>query len=104
MNNVKPWQNKSIKSSSHATEIINTNLPNIKINTINLLGEGWDNITWIINDNLCFRFPKHVAASKLLLNEINVLSKCIKIENIKVLIYPVNLGQFTTSFSIIYSN
>jgi aminoglycoside phosphotransferase (APT) family kinase protein len=84
MSNIKPWENKNIKSSAHAIEIINANLPNIKIINIKLLGEGWDNTTWIVNDNLCFRFPKHAEAAKLLTNEINILSKCIKSKSVTV--------------------
>ncbi len=71
----RPWESKNITSADHAAEIINANVPNIEINDIKLLGEGWDNTTWIINNGSCFRFPKHEQAARLLSNEINILSK-----------------------------
>ena len=74
----KPWENKNILSADHAREIININIPEINIDSIRLLGQGWDNTTWLVNENLCVRFPKHNQAAMLLTNEIRVLSKCIK--------------------------
>ncbi|AXA33848.1 phosphotransferase family protein [Francisella adeliensis] len=82
--NEKPWEYKNIISADHAAGIINANIPNIEINDIKLLGEGWDNTTWIVNNNLCFRFPKHDEAAILLSNEINILSKCIRSKQIRV--------------------
>lgn len=40
--NEKPWEYKNIISADHAADIINANIPNIEINDIKLLGEGWD--------------------------------------------------------------
>ena len=97
----KPWENKNIKSSDHAAEIINANLPNIKINDIKLLGEGWDNTTWIINNSLCFRFPKHAEAERLLSNEINILSKCVRSKYINVP-YPKHICSSPKLFKYIF--
>ncbi|MFC4891936.1 aminoglycoside phosphotransferase family protein [Pseudofrancisella aestuarii] len=97
MSNIKPWENKNILSANHAKEIINNNFPKICIKSIKLLGEGWDNTTWIINDNLCFRFPKHEEAAKLLTNEIKVLSQLIK-TNISLPI-PKNVCLAPKSFN-----
>ena len=75
MNSKKPWEEKNISSCMEAMKIINVNFPTLKIEHINLLGEGWDNTTWLVNNHMCFRFPKHVEAATLLLNEIKVLSQ-----------------------------
>jgi hypothetical protein len=78
--NDRPWENKNIKSANHVAEIININIPDIEIKNIKLLGQGWDNTTLIVNKNLCFRFPKHKRAERLLSSEINILSNCIRSE------------------------
>lgn len=97
----RPWESKNITSAYHAAEIINANISNIKINDIKLLGEGWDNTTWIINNSLCFRFPKHEEAARLLSNEINILSKCIGSKYISVP-YPKYICSSPKSFKYIF--
>ncbi|MDC0534445.1 aminoglycoside phosphotransferase family protein [Francisellaceae bacterium] len=75
----KPWEKQNISSHSEARKIINVNLPKFKIDDIRLLGEGWDNTTWLVNGHLCFRFPKHEEAAALLLNEVKVLSQSLEL-------------------------
>ncbi|MED7789047.1 aminoglycoside phosphotransferase family protein [Francisella sp. 19X1-34] len=99
--NDRPWENKNIKSANHAAEIININFPDIEIKNIKLLGQGWDNTTWIVNKNLCFRFPKHKRAERLLSNEINILSNCIRSECINTP-YPKYICSSPKSFEYIF--
>ncbi len=75
----KPWEKQNISSHLEARKIINVNFPELKIDQVNLLGEGWDNTTWLVNGHLCFRFPKHEEAATLLLNEIKVLSQSLEL-------------------------
>ncbi len=54
---------------------IQIRFPNLQLDTISLIGEGWDNLAYEVNESFIFRFPKHEEACHLLQNEINVLTE-----------------------------
>ncbi len=68
----KPWESASI-GEALARELITCQLPEIPLKSLLLLGEGWDNTTFLVNNEIVFRFPRKQAAVVLLLNEINLL-------------------------------
>lgn len=43
------------------------------VNTIEIYGEGWDNIAFLVNQNLIFRFPRREQAIACMENEITLL-------------------------------
>lgn len=45
----------------------------IEAESIRVLGEGWDNLVFLINSNLVFRFPRRAVAIPLLQQEMSVL-------------------------------
>ncbi len=70
----KPWESFSLDSqlakqliSSQFRQFDRENL------TLTLLGVGWDNVCFLTQDNIVFRFPRREIAVTLLLNEINLL-------------------------------
>ena len=69
----KPWERNQDLTEKKASLIIQANFPKLNIKTIKLLGSGWDNTTWLINDEWVFRLPKHHEAATLIQNEINLL-------------------------------
>lgn len=69
-----PWQGQVEINQAIVAEILSKNLPKLIISELKLLGSGWDNSVWLVNQKWCFRFPKKKAAAELLLNEIDILS------------------------------
>jgi hypothetical protein len=45
----------------------------IRVHSINLLDEGWDNLVYLINSNLIFRFPRREQGVIPIENEIALL-------------------------------
>ena len=50
----------------------------LKVKTIILIGEGWDNLVYLVNDDIIFRFPRRKVAISLLEREMWVLRKIAK--------------------------
>ncbi|MGH2390426.1 MAG: phosphotransferase family protein, partial [Chloroflexota bacterium] len=58
---------------SEASTAITTAFPALSINTISPFGVGWANITWLVNGEFVFRFPKNARVAEATLREIRVL-------------------------------
>lgn len=70
----------------------------LKILSIKLLGEGFDNSVFLVNNTIVFRFPRRKVALDLLDNEINIL---LALENIFSLNIPkpLYLGKSSPDFN-----
>ena len=49
------------------------NWSNLQVNTIEFLGEGWDNLVFLVNDKFVFRFAKNKESEQFLLDENKIL-------------------------------
>lgn len=47
--------------------------PDLWLHTLQPLGEGWANATWLVNGDVVFRFPKREQAAQAILREMAVL-------------------------------
>lgn len=71
---------------------------NIVVQQIKLLGEGWDNSVYLINNNLVFRFPRRKEGILLIEREMSILP--LLQENIALKIpTPKYFGQPSNLFS-----
>jgi aminoglycoside phosphotransferase (APT) family kinase protein len=73
----------------------------IVIHKTKLLGEGFDNIVFLFNDHLVFRFPRRHEALRLIELELRVLpaiASCLPIKIPK----PKYLGQPTESYNSVF--
>src|SRR3990167_1869324 len=68
-----PWKNKHNMSDIFVSDLIEGNFPEIKVESVSKIGEGWDNTTWLVNNLWSFRLPKHELAATLIQNEIRLL-------------------------------
>jgi aminoglycoside phosphotransferase (APT) family kinase protein len=68
-----PWHSEKSLSSENVILLLQENIPDLFVDSIQVLGEGWDNTTWLINQQWVFRIPKHQRAEQLIRNEINLL-------------------------------
>jgi aminoglycoside phosphotransferase (APT) family kinase protein len=67
-----PWEQTITINENIARELI-TNQQHIHIESIQLLDEGWDNLVYLINKNLVFRFPRRELGVPCIENEILLL-------------------------------
>ncbi len=74
-----PWDDEYKITRELVEKVISENIAELQLHDLKLLGSGWDNSVWLVNDKWCFRFPKSKKAAVLLLNEINVLSALPKL-------------------------
>lgn len=69
------WDPENIIEPSIALEMIKNQFPKLDAQKIEYLGAGYDNTTYLINDEYVFRFPRKSVSAKLLENEIYILPK-----------------------------
>lgn len=82
--------------------LLKEQFPELKMFSIQLLGSGWDNTAYLINDKLVFRFPRHEDAIKLLATENKVLPVIASYLPIAVPI-PEYIGAPSEQFPHIFS-
>jgi aminoglycoside phosphotransferase (APT) family kinase protein len=56
-----------------ARVLIGERFPALRIHTLRLLAEGWDNTVWLVNGDLVFRFPRRAVAIPGIEREIAIL-------------------------------
>lgn len=74
----------------------------IAITSIRLLDEGWDNVVYLINDNLIFRFPRREEGFVCMANEIALLPH-IKTHLSFAITAPKWIGQPSDEFPCPYA-
>lgn len=69
----------------------------LPVKTIELIGEGWDNKVFLINEKIIFRFPRRKIAVELIERENKVLTHLPQFPNIEIPI-PQYIGHPTTDY------
>jgi aminoglycoside phosphotransferase (APT) family kinase protein len=82
MSNV--WNPEIVMTSDLATSLIKSQFPHIRIQTIEEIGEGFDNTIFLVDNMYIFRFPRREIAVHLLKSECIVLPKLVKILPISI--------------------
>lgn len=70
-----PWEAEKTISSENALQIISQQFPALNPSKIAMLGKGWDNTAYLINDEYIFRFPRRSISVSFIENELNMLPK-----------------------------
>ena len=70
-----PWEPEQTLESPMALDLIREQFSELCPTKIRLLGTGWDNTAFVVNDDLIFRFPRRECAVSLLESEWWVLPK-----------------------------
>lgn len=69
------WEPQQILEPPLALDLIREQFPDLPLFKIRLLGAGWDNTAFVINEDLIFRFPRREIAVPLVETEWCVLPK-----------------------------
>lgn len=75
MNNPNPWTAEFRIDPVLAKNLIEEQFPELQPATLELIGEGWDNLVFRVNQEFLFRFPRREIAVELLQNEATLLPK-----------------------------
>lgn len=67
------WDADVELSADGARDLIEAQFPSLAPATLVLLGNGWDNTAFLVNDRYVFRFPRRQVAAALLENEARAL-------------------------------
>ncbi len=71
----KPWESEIKLEEEEAFALIKNQFPELQPKKITLLGSGWDNTAYLIDDRIVFRFPRRQIAVPFLEHEACMLPK-----------------------------
>jgi aminoglycoside phosphotransferase (APT) family kinase protein len=67
------WEPEIVVDESLARRLIRAQFPTIAVDSISLLGTGWDNTAFFVDSKYVFRFPRRQVAVELLQRELSAL-------------------------------
>jgi hypothetical protein len=65
----KPWEAERRVDKDLARRLVRERSPEVAAERIELLGEGWDNVAYLVDGAWVYRFPRGEAQSKYLESE-----------------------------------
>ena len=84
-----PWEPEQTLTPALALALVAEQFPDLSPTTIDLLGAGWDNTAYLINNEYVFRFPRRKIAVPLMLME-----RCLLPKIAKLLPLPIPVPQW----------
>jgi aminoglycoside phosphotransferase (APT) family kinase protein len=72
---VQEWSAELVVDRERARRLIAGQFPSVELTSVRLLGEGWDNTVWVVDESWVFRFPRRAAAIPGVEREIAVLPR-----------------------------
>jgi aminoglycoside phosphotransferase (APT) family kinase protein len=71
---VPEWSPEVTVDADFARQLISSQFPDLALDSLSLIGEGWDNTVWLVDDQWVFRFPRRTLAIPGVEREIRALS------------------------------
>jgi aminoglycoside phosphotransferase (APT) family kinase protein len=72
---VHEWRPEVVVDAGWARRLIGTQFPELELGSLRLLGEGWDNTVWLVDERWVFRFPRRAVAIPGFERELAVLPR-----------------------------
>ncbi|MDP1836778.1 MAG: phosphotransferase [Chlamydiales bacterium] len=91
------WEAEHIVEAPRALAMIQEQFPNLGAQNIKLIGVGWDNTAFLVDDTFVFRFPRRQIAVPLLRHEACMLPKLAESLSIPIPV-PKWLGMPTDDY------
>ena len=92
------WAPEVVVDERLARELIGEQFPEVEQRSLRLLGAGWDNTVWLVDEKWVFRFPRRQMVIPGLANEMNYLPILAPLLPLRVP-EPTLLGRPTESFA-----
>lgn len=67
------WDPEIVVDEELARRLLADHVPELRVEDLRLLAEGWDNTVWLVNDDVVFRFPRRQIAIPGVEREIAIL-------------------------------
>jgi aminoglycoside phosphotransferase (APT) family kinase protein len=77
--------------------VVSDQFPELDVHTLRLVGEGFDNSVWLVDDEWAFRFPRRVLAVPLVARELAVLARVAPLVPLAVPV-PAFVGRESEHF------
>lgn len=71
----QPWEAEHEVSPEAARELIESQFPELSPAQVTHFSSGWDNVAYLVNDELMFRFPQRQLGADCMESEIKVLPR-----------------------------
>jgi aminoglycoside phosphotransferase (APT) family kinase protein len=94
---VREWSAEVAVDADLARQLIREQFPEVDPQSIRLLGEGWDNTVWLVDEQWAFRFPRRSMVVPSIENEMAVLPRMAPLLPLPIP-NPTFLGRPTPSF------
>src|SRR5215218_5677128 len=62
LRHVRVWSAEVTVDEDLARWLIAAQFPHVELRSLRLLGEGWDNTVWLVDERWAFRFPRRAVA------------------------------------------
>ncbi len=67
------WRPEVVVGEALARALLADQFPELELGAFSLIGEGWDNTAWLVDEQWVFRFPRRTIALPLVARELAVL-------------------------------
>ena len=91
------WDADVVIDEPLVTALLTEQFPELDAGSARLLGEGWDNSVWVVEDRWAFRFPRREIAIPGVERELAVLPKLAPLLPVAVPV-PIFVGQPSAGF------
>jgi aminoglycoside phosphotransferase (APT) family kinase protein len=71
---VPEWSPEVTVDADFARRLISAQFPDVALDSLTLIGEGWDNTVWLVDGHWVFRFPRRTLAIPGVEREIRALA------------------------------
>jgi aminoglycoside phosphotransferase (APT) family kinase protein len=95
---VREWSAEVTVDEPLARRLIGQQFPELTVDTLWLLGEGWDTTVWLVDEEWVFRFPRREVVLAGLKNEIAVLPQLAPLLPLPIPV-PTLLGEASEEFA-----
>ena len=69
----RPWEADAELSPEQSTRLIAAQIPSLAPARVEIMGVGWDNAAFVVNERYVFRFPRRQVAAGLIEREARIL-------------------------------
>ena len=71
----KPWKTEIVIDERLVSAALSSDFPDLDVQSISFLGEGWNSSAFLVNEDLVFRFPKREDVEQKLDKELKLLPR-----------------------------
>lgn len=94
---MREWAPEIVVDESLARELVGEQFPEVEQRSLRLLGAGWDNTVWLVDEEWVFRFPRRSMVIPGLENEIAYLPRLAPLLPLAIPV-PTHVGRPSEAF------